>query len=185
MRKYSPSIRIQNANPAKIYCIDTGLRTATGFYTSGDLRRTAENLVLIKLQKLKNFDPILDFYYWKGKKRNSEVDFVIKRGKKIVQLIQVTWIIDDETTKMRETKGLLDAMTEFGLRSGLEFWLLTSSGITLLGLSKILLGWPYTILILVLSYLYGIWRLGTLKGPSVDEFITGDGPPWKGQKRGF
>jgi predicted AAA+ superfamily ATPase len=119
VKKYSPSIRIQNANPAKVYCIDTGLRTATGFYTTDDLGRTAENMVFIKLLKSKNLDPLIELYYWKGKRQNSEVDFVIKRGKKIEQLIQVTWIIENETTKIRETKGLLDAMEEFGLENGL------------------------------------------------------------------
>jgi predicted AAA+ superfamily ATPase len=118
VKKYSPSIRIQNANPVKVYCIDTGLRTATGFYTSEDLGRTAENMVFIKLQKLKNLDPLIEFYYWKGKKQNSEVDFVIKRGKNIKKLIQVSWIIENENTKIRELKGLLNAMKEFDLESG-------------------------------------------------------------------
>jgi len=117
IKKYSPSIRIQDANPAKIYCIDIGLRTATGFYSSEDLGRTAENLVFIKLLQIKNLDPLIELYYWKGKK--SEVDFVIKRGKNIVQLIQVAWDIENETTMAREKKGLLDAMVEFGIESGI------------------------------------------------------------------
>ncbi len=119
VKKYSPSIRIQDANPAKIYCIDVGLRTATGFYTSEDLGRTAENLVFIKLLQMKNLDPLIELYYWKGKNRKSEVDFVIKRGIKIVQLIQVIWDVEKESTKGREKKGLLDAMEEFGMELGL------------------------------------------------------------------
>jgi len=39
--------------------------------------------------------------------------------------------------------------------------------------------------LLVVSYLYGIWRLGNLEGPSVEEFKLGQEPPWEGQKRGF
>jgi hypothetical protein len=73
----------------------------------------------------------------------------------------------------------------FGARTGLEYWLLQQEAINALGAAKILLGWPYTILILILSYLYGIWRLKTLKGPSVEEFRAGITPPWQGQKRGF
>ena len=117
VKKYSPSIRVQHANPVKIYCIDVGLRTATGFYTSEDLGRTAENVVFIKLLQLQSLDPLIEIYYWKGKK--SEVDFVIKRGKKIVQLIQVTWVVENETTRVRETKGLLEAMKELGLDTGI------------------------------------------------------------------
>ncbi|MBG0770671.1 MAG: DUF3159 domain-containing protein [Anaerolineaceae bacterium] len=48
-----------------------------------------------------------------------------------------------------------------------------------------LLGWPITLLILVGSYVYGVWRLRQLGGPGVDEFNAGTEPPWKGQTRGF
>ena len=55
----------------------------------------------------------------------------------------------------------------------------------LLGWTNVLLGWPVTIVVLVISYLYGIWRLAKLGGPSVEEFISHQPAPWKGQKRGF
>ncbi len=48
-----------------------------------------------------------------------------------------------------------------------------------------LLGWPVIIVVLVLSYLYGIWRLRRLGGPGVEEFQAGKEPPWQGQTRGF
>lgn len=48
-----------------------------------------------------------------------------------------------------------------------------------------LLGWPALTILLVFSYLYGTWRLGNLKGPSVEEFKNQTPPPWQGQKRGF
>ena len=51
--------------------------------------------------------------------------------------------------------------------------------------ANMLLGWPVTIVVLVLSYVYGIWRLRKLRGPGVDEFITGKQPPYRGQTRGF
>lgn len=48
-----------------------------------------------------------------------------------------------------------------------------------------MLGWPALLILLVLSYLYGTWRLGNLNGPSVEEFRNQVPPPWQGQKRGF
>lgn len=48
-----------------------------------------------------------------------------------------------------------------------------------------LTGLPTTIIVLVLSYVYGIWRLAELKGPSVEEHEEGAMPPYVGQKRGF
>jgi hypothetical protein len=46
-------------------------------------------------------------------------------------------------------------------------------------------GWPTTVVLLVLSYLYGSWRLKQLRGPSVEEFQAGVQAPWQGQQRGF
>ena len=51
--------------------------------------------------------------------------------------------------------------------------------------ANILLGWPVIIAVLVLSYLYGTWRLRRLGGPGVDEYKEAKKPPWIGQTRGF
>jgi hypothetical protein len=55
----------------------------------------------------------------------------------------------------------------------------------LLSLANILLGWPVTIVVLVISYLFGIWRLTKLGGPSVEEYLSHQPAPWVGQKKGF
>lgn len=73
----------------------------------------------------------------------------------------------------------------FALRLGLQLWLLQHASTTILGALQIALGWPATIVLLVLSYLYGTWRLRQLGGPSVAEFKAGAEPPWQGQTRGF
>ncbi|CCV66595.1 hypothetical protein BN85315740 [Paracholeplasma brassicae] len=46
-------------------------------------------------------------------------------------------------------------------------------------------GYPLLFLILVTSYIYGIYRLRKLKGPGIDEFIQKKEPPFRGQTRGF
>ncbi|GAB4280529.1 MAG: DUF3159 domain-containing protein [Candidatus Promineifilaceae bacterium] len=50
---------------------------------------------------------------------------------------------------------------------------------------NLLLGWPATLLLLIISYVYGTWRLKNLGGPSVEEFLQGTPPPWQSQQRGF
>ena len=50
---------------------------------------------------------------------------------------------------------------------------------------NIVLGWPLTIIVLIISYIYGIWRLHNLGGPGVQEYQKNKSPPWEGQKRGF
>jgi hypothetical protein len=73
----------------------------------------------------------------------------------------------------------------FGLRLLLQFNLFQEEAASLLGVVQFLTGWPATIILLIISYLYGTWRLRNLGGPSVDEFKAGAEPPWQGQQRGF
>jgi len=73
----------------------------------------------------------------------------------------------------------------FSARLALEFWLFQQKAVNALGVTKILLGWPFIVILLIASYLYGLWRLDHLNGPGVEEFKTGKEPPWEGQKRGF
>lgn len=66
-----------------------------------------------------------------------------------------------------------------------QYFFYQRGDVSLLGWANILLGWPVTIVVLVVSYLYGVWRLAKLGGPSVEEFISHQPAPWKGQKKGF
>lgn len=73
----------------------------------------------------------------------------------------------------------------FAARLVLEWKLYESNALSALGTARILFGWPFIIVLLIVSYLYGSWRLGRLKGPGTEEFKAGKAPPWEGQKRGF
>jgi hypothetical protein len=73
----------------------------------------------------------------------------------------------------------------FSIRLALEYWLFQQEAVSALGAVRVILGWPYTVILLIASYLYGLWRLDRLAGPSVDEFKAGKPAPWDGQKRGF
>lgn len=50
---------------------------------------------------------------------------------------------------------------------------------------NILLGLPLTVVVMIFSFVYGIYLLKSLKGPSVDEFINKTPAPWVGQRKGF
>ena len=73
----------------------------------------------------------------------------------------------------------------FALRTFLQFELFQQQAASTLGIVQLLSGWPALIILLIASYLYGMWRLQNLGGPSVEEFKTGKEPPWQSQKRGF
>jgi len=73
----------------------------------------------------------------------------------------------------------------FLMRLALQVILFRRGNIVELAWTNTLLGLPFTIAGLILSYLYGIWRLRNLKGPSVEEHREAKPQPWKGQTRGF
>lgn len=73
----------------------------------------------------------------------------------------------------------------FALRLTIQINLFFSDAVLNLAWVNIILGWPAITVVLVISYIYGIWRLNNLGGPGVDEFKQGKKPPWDGQKRGF
>jgi hypothetical protein len=73
----------------------------------------------------------------------------------------------------------------FALRLLFQLSLFKDQAANRLAVANFITGWPTTVVLLVISYLYGTWRLQHLKGPSVDEFRAGAEPPWTGQRRGF
>jgi hypothetical protein len=73
----------------------------------------------------------------------------------------------------------------FAARLLLQFSLFENADVHSLAVTNFITGWPATILLLILSYLYGTWRLAQLHGPSVEEFNNNTPAPWQGQRRGF
>ena len=73
----------------------------------------------------------------------------------------------------------------FAAKLAIQLLLFREAQAGALAIVTVITGWPATIVLLALSYLYGLWRLGHLQGPSVAEFEAGADPPWTGQRRGF
>ncbi|SEK73501.1 Protein of unknown function [Carnobacterium iners] len=73
----------------------------------------------------------------------------------------------------------------FLARMLLQLFLYNRGNLTELGWASILLGFPATLTVLVLTLIYGGWRLRVLGGPGIEEFQEGKNPPWEGQKKGF
>lgn len=94
----------------KVYVIDTGFIHALSLKFSNDKGKIYENIVAIELLRKKALQSI-EIYYWQDNNRN-EVDFVIKNGLRIKQLIQVCYNINEFNTKKREIKSLIKASKE-------------------------------------------------------------------------
>jgi hypothetical protein len=73
----------------------------------------------------------------------------------------------------------------FALRTYLQYEIFQLQDAGTLGVVQLVTGWPAMIILLIASYIYGMWRLQNLGGPSIVEFKKGSPPPWQGQKRGF
>lgn len=73
----------------------------------------------------------------------------------------------------------------FLIRMGIQLSLFRKANLTQLGWANILLGFPTSFIVLILTLTYGVWRLKKLGGPGIDEFREGKEPPWKGQTKGF
>jgi hypothetical protein len=107
---FSYSLKRQIANPFKVFAIDTGLRNAISFKFSKDVGKDYENIVAVELKRKNK-----EVFYWKNP-QHEEVDFVIKEGRKIKQLIQVCYDISDFNTKNRELKALIKASNDLKCR---------------------------------------------------------------------
>ncbi len=80
--------------------------------TSEDKGNLIENAVFLELLRRKNLNPLMDLFYWRDYQQR-EVDFVVKEGEKVKQLIQVTYELTPENEK-REIGSLLKACRELG-----------------------------------------------------------------------
>jgi len=110
LNRFSFKVKEQLTSNKKIYCIDNGLINANAFKVSPDYGRLYENTVAIALKK-QEMNQSINLYYWKNPQQ-EEVDFVIKKGTKIKELIQVCYNIEEPKTKERETRALLKASVE-------------------------------------------------------------------------
>ena len=104
LRKFAYSYKNVEGSISKIYFVDNGLLHSQGIKDQG---RLMENLVFSDLQK--KWEENL-FYY--RSPDGKEVDYVLKEGRKIEQLIQVCYDIENYVTKEREIKGLFKASRE-------------------------------------------------------------------------
>lgn len=112
---FSRKVRDILKYPRKVYCVDVGLRNVTNPF-SEDFGHVCENIVFLELKRMSFHNPSLSINYWKDEK-GDEVDFVIRQGSRVRQLIQVCWKMDQET-KGREIGALLKAIKQFGLKEG-------------------------------------------------------------------
>jgi len=112
LENFSYSTKRRFSYPKKVYLIDTGFNLIS-FRFSENFGRLIENVVLIELLRRRSYwFNNWEIYYFKDYQQR-EVDFVIKEGINIKQLIQVTYASNKDEIEQREIKSLLKAYELF------------------------------------------------------------------------
>lgn len=108
--RYSPKSIQRIKSPRKVYAVDNGFITAKAIQHSPDKGKLMENLVFTELVK-RGYDPEKELFYYKTR-NNREIDFILKQGTEIIELIQVCYNSINSTVEDREVKALIEASAE-------------------------------------------------------------------------
>ncbi|MDO8504343.1 MAG: ATP-binding protein, partial [Candidatus Liptonbacteria bacterium] len=112
--RYSPKSIQRIKSPRKVYAVDNGFITAKAIQHSPDKGKLMENLVFTELVK-RGVKPNKDLFYYKTR-NDREVDFVVKNGVEINELIQVCYESISSDVERRETKALVEASDELKVK---------------------------------------------------------------------
>ncbi len=104
LRKHDLSYKKSEQSLPKVYFVDNGLLALNGIDDKG---RLLENIVFMELLRREK-----EIAYYQNAQK-EEVDFVVKEGKRVKQLIQVSYDIDNFMTLDREVRVLVKASNEF------------------------------------------------------------------------
>jgi predicted AAA+ superfamily ATPase len=106
--RFSYKIKEQMKSPRKVYAYDTGTIHAVKVKITPDIGKLMENAVAVELRRRGK-----EFYYYKTRD-GKEVDFAVKEGVNINQLLQVCYEVGDDKMRKRETNALIKATSEVG-----------------------------------------------------------------------
>ncbi|OIP25150.1 hypothetical protein AUK11_01185 [bacterium CG2_30_37_16] len=112
--RYSPKSIQRIKSPRKVYAVDNGFITAKAIQHSPDKGKLMENLVFTELVK-RGVKPNRDLFYYKTR-NDREIDFVVKNGIDVTELIQVCYESINSDVEQRETKALFEAGGELRVK---------------------------------------------------------------------
>ncbi len=117
LKRFSNKLKEQFIAPKKVYAIDLALANSISFRITHDQGRQFENMVFLELMRRNLYlDLNIELFYWKDH-RGREIDFVIKKENEIIELIQVSSIIDEDDLIQRETANLILCSNELKCRN--------------------------------------------------------------------
>ena len=96
--------------PRKVYVVDNGFVEAKAFSLSDNLGRLLENQVFVELIR-RGYNTDKTIFYYRSR-NDKEVDFVLRNGPHITQLVQVCYDLGSPKTEKREVDALLECAGE-------------------------------------------------------------------------
>src|SRR3989338_7756369 len=111
--RHSTKAGMRLRSSKKTYVVDNGFVTAKAVQHSPNTGKLMENLVFTELVKKGN-QPGRELFYYKTR-NDREIDFVLKKGYQVMELIQVCYDITDADVEQREVKALVEAGKELNV----------------------------------------------------------------------
>ena len=105
VQRYTKSMVKQSSSPAKYYMADIALRNAVLLPESENAGKALENIVYLNLERSLGEEDQISYFY-----EQKECDFVVQRGERVSELVQVCLTLNEENME-REVGGLLAAST--------------------------------------------------------------------------
>ena len=108
--RYNNKLKLMKKAPRKVYVVDNGFVEAKAFSLSDNLGRLLENQVFVELIR-RGYDTDKTIFYYRSR-NDKEVDFVLRNGTHITQLVQVCYDLGSPKTEKREVDALLECAGE-------------------------------------------------------------------------
>ena len=108
--RYNNKLKLMNKAPRKVYVVDNGFVKAKAFALSENTGRLLENQVFIELLR-RGYDVEKTLFYYRSR-NDKEVDFVLRQGTSISQLIQVCYDMSSPKTEKREVDSIVECAVE-------------------------------------------------------------------------
>jgi len=109
--KFSYSIKEQIYNPDKVYIADIGMYNEISFRFSENKGKKLENIVFLEFLKK-------DYQIYYGYDAFGDIDFIICKNNRIIELAQCCYEIERAETRERELKSLIKAMAFYKMKEG-------------------------------------------------------------------
>ena len=108
--RFNNKLQLMKKAARKSYMVDTGFVKAKAFGVSQDLGKLLENMVFVELLR-RGYEIGKTLFYYRSR-NDKEVDFVLRKGNKVTEMLQVCYDMSSPKTERREVTSLVECADE-------------------------------------------------------------------------